>query len=152
MKITFGLGWGKAGVKFAKAFSFLECASLVELYKKRIAERGLLPEVLPAFDVEKLKIAAKDKKILWLCHPAGELLSSEEISKKLQKVMNSGADLVIAIGGDNGFSKKDISDLNPQLLWSFGKLTLPHELATVIASEQIYRALSIQRNEPYHRS
>ncbi len=32
------------------------------------------------------------------------------------------------------------------------KLTLPHELATVIATEQIYRALSIQRNEPYHRS
>ena len=53
------------------------------------------------------------------------------------------------VGGSNG--------LDPSLLaradsrWSLGPLTLPHELARVVVFEQLYRAFTILRGEPYHK-
>ena len=40
--------------------------------------------------------------------------------------------------------------LRPDLLWSLGPMTLPHELAAIIAAEQIYRAFTILHHLPYH--
>jgi len=54
------------------------------------------------------------------------------------------------IGGPDGFSSKEIQEWQPELRWSFGPLTLPHALAAVVASEQIYRVLTILRHLPYH--
>jgi len=43
-----------------------------------------------------------------------------------------------------------MNQIQPHLIWSFGAMTLPHELASVVAAEQIYRAISILKNHPYH--
>ena len=65
--------------------------------------------------------------------------------------MNSGTkELQIVIGSAEGFSEKELAEWNPDLKWSFGPLTLPHELAAVVAAEQIYRALTILKRLPYH--
>ena len=90
---------------------------------------------------------------IWLCErgvPA-KTFSSEEISVHLEKLLGVGSkELWIVIGGADGFSKSEITRLKPDLLWSFGALTLPHELAAIVAGEQIYRAWTILRNLPYH--
>ncbi|MBI3317105.1 MAG: 23S rRNA (pseudouridine(1915)-N(3))-methyltransferase RlmH [Candidatus Omnitrophica bacterium] len=79
------------------------------------------------------------------------MLSSEQIAQELKKVEQSGARaLRIIIGGADGFEEKEIEEFKANLLWSFGPLTLPHELAAVVAAEQIYRASTILRAHPYH--
>ena len=145
MKVIFECFWGDSGKKPEKFFHFKDCFSLITEYLGRISERGYETQIISG------QLQRRPRSQLWLCHPRGKMLSSIEISEQIQRTMNTGLDLVIAIGSDKGFSEEQISKLKPELLWSFGPLTLPHELAVVVASEQIYRGISILRNEPYHR-
>ncbi len=145
MKIFIECFWGLNNKNYKKFFNFKECLSLVEEYNKRLTERGFQTQLVAG------SLQRRSRTQLWLCHPKGKEFDSVQISEMFQRAMSSGLDLVVAIGSDNGFSKEDISKLKPDLLWSFGPLTLPHELATVVASEQLYRAASILRHEPYHR-
>lgn len=145
MKVFLECYWGEAGKNPQKFFRFKQCWELLSDYLGRISERGFETKVLAG------QLKRRERSQLWLCHPRGKTLSSVEISERYQRAMASGLDLVIAIGSDTGFSEEQISKLKPDLLWSFGPLTLPHELAAVVASEQLYRAVSILRHEPYHR-
>ena len=145
MKVFIECFWGQSNKDYKKFFNFKECLSLIHQYTKRLTERGFQTQILAG------SLERRPRSQLWLCHPRGKELDSIQISERFQRAMSSGVDLVIAIGSDTGFSKEDISKLKPDLLWSFGPMTLPHELATVIATEQLYRAASILRNEPYHR-
>lgn len=89
----------------------------------------------------------------WVCDrsPGARELSSEELALRLEKLQDSGVrELNIVIGGPDGLSKKEIEELSPDLRWNFGPMTLPHELAAVVASEQIYRAWTIIKHMPYH--
>jgi 23S rRNA (pseudouridine1915-N3)-methyltransferase len=145
VKIFFECFWGESGKVARKFFHFGECFALVEEYSSRITERGYQTQVVAG------QLVRRPRSQLWLCHPRGKALSSMEVSERLQRAMSSGLDLVVAIGGDQGFSEERISKMKPDFLWSFGPMTLPHELAAVVATEQIYRAVSILRHEPYHR-
>jgi 23S rRNA (pseudouridine1915-N3)-methyltransferase len=53
------------------------------------------------------------------------------------------------LGGPHGIDETLLSDA--ELTWSLGKGTLPHQLARVVVLEQLYRAFTILRGEPYHR-
>ena len=76
-------------------------------------------------------------------------LSSEELAKALENLMGSGVrGFQLVIGGPDGFSKGELEELKPDFRWSFGPMTLPHELAAVVASEQIYRAFTRLRWQP----
>ena len=93
------------------------------------------------------------RTMLWMCDRGtrAKVLSSEQIAVQLEKTLGSSRDrLLIMIGGPNGYTEADLKKLNPDLLWCFGPMTLPHELAAVVASEQLYRAFSILRGLPYH--
>ena len=80
----------------------------------------------------------------------GTQMTSEEFSKFIEELELGGCkDLVFIIGGPTGIDddlKKKADDLV-----SFGKITLPHNLARVVLLEQIYRAYRIMRGEPYHK-
>ena len=79
----------------------------------------------------------------------GASWTSEELARRVERWQLDARPVAIAIGGSNG--------LDPELLagatsvWSLGPLTLPHELARVVAAEQLYRAFTILRGEPYHK-
>ncbi|HNX69534.1 MAG TPA: 23S rRNA (pseudouridine(1915)-N(3))-methyltransferase RlmH [Candidatus Omnitrophota bacterium] len=113
-------------------------------YNERVAR--FLPVEVGAY-------SSKNRSVIWVCEreKKSSLLSSEALAREFRKCMNSGAqELQIVIGGPNGFTAGELEAMNPALRWSFGPMTLPHELASVVAAEQIYRALTIHENHPYH--
>lgn len=80
----------------------------------------------------------------------GKQLSSEGIAARMDALMLSGiSDITFVVGGSGGVSR-GVHDFADECL-SFGKITLPHNLARVVLLEQIYRAFKISRGEPYHK-
>jgi 23S rRNA (pseudouridine1915-N3)-methyltransferase len=90
----------------------------------------------------------KERHRLILLDSRGKQLSSEELAKFLEREQISAIPLLFAIGGSDGFSEK--ARASAAFTLSLGKMTLPHELARVVLVEQIYRALTILKNHPYH--
>lgn len=79
----------------------------------------------------------------------GQLLSSEEFAQQLGRLRDGGTQrLVFAIGPADGWSAAARQRAN--LLFSLGRITLPHQLARVVLAEQVYRALTIIAGHPYH--
>ena len=75
---------------------------------------------------------------------------SERFSQVLEEVTVRGySDITFVIGGSLGLSPAVKKRSN--LLMSFGKLTLPHQLMKLVLMEQIYRAFMIQQGSPYHK-
>lgn len=79
----------------------------------------------------------------------GEMLSSREFSVFLQKGMLGGNKrMVFIIGGPYGFSPDVYARANYKL--SFSKMTFSHEMIRLFFTEQVYRAMTILKGEPYH--
>ncbi len=79
----------------------------------------------------------------------GEMLTSREFSVFLQKGMLGGKKrMVFIIGGPYGFSPDVYARVNYKL--SFSKMTFSHEMIRLFFTEQVYRAMTILRGEPYH--
>jgi 23S rRNA (pseudouridine1915-N3)-methyltransferase len=148
MEIEFCLTWSQAGRSANKAFKHIPAYQMFSEYVDRISK--LIPcRITGAIQKESSGKGAK----LWICDRGTGALSftSEALAARFEKLIDSGVrKLQIAIGGSDGFSELEIKHLNPDLKWSFGPMTLPHELASVVAGEQIYRALTIIRKMPYH--
>lgn len=79
----------------------------------------------------------------------GKSYSSVEFAEHLQKRFNSGGkSIVLIIGGPYGFSTQVKERSNEKL--SLSAMTFSHQMVRLIAAEQLYRAMTILRNEPYH--
>jgi 23S rRNA (pseudouridine1915-N3)-methyltransferase len=79
----------------------------------------------------------------------GKTLSSRELAKFLEKKMLSGLkELVFVIGGPYGFSNEVYKNASSKI--SLSRLTFSHQMVRLICTEQIYRALTILKGEPYH--
>lgn len=93
--------------------------------------------------------AGRTRPALLLADSRGKSLSSEEFSRELERLRDNGTQtLVLAIGPADGWPAEALK--RADLTISFGRITLPHELAAVVAGEQIYRALTILAGHPYH--
>ena len=80
----------------------------------------------------------------------GEEVTSRAFAKKISDLeMHGKRDIAIIIGGADGHT--DEVRQAAGWLWSLSKLTLQHELALVVAMEQLYRAYTIKSGLPYHR-
>ncbi|MEO6910879.1 MAG: 23S rRNA (pseudouridine(1915)-N(3))-methyltransferase RlmH [Edaphobacter sp.] len=79
----------------------------------------------------------------------GQQFSSEEFAERLCNLRDGGTQrLVLAIGPADGWSAVALQHAG--LLFSLGRMTLPHQLARVVLAEQVYRALTILAGHPYH--
>ena len=86
---------------------------------------------------------------LILLDERGKSYSSLEYADFLQKKMNSGLkQLVLVIGGPYGFSEAVYARSNGKI--SLSKMTFSHQMIRPFVVEQLYRAMTILRNEPYH--
>lgn len=79
----------------------------------------------------------------------GKQFTSNELAKKIEKVSLSNSEITFIIGGSYGVSEKVKEQVDFRL--SFGKITLPHNLARVVLVEQIYRAFMITSGSTYHK-
>ena len=76
----------------------------------------------------------------------GSKLSSKQFSKF---IFDTNQDLTFFIGGPNGHS--EIVRRGANSILSLSNMTLPHEMAVLVLTEQIFRAISIQKGSKYHR-
>ena len=127
--------------------------SLTEEYLKRIAryvqtdshELTAEPALLKLAD----RASGRTAPVLVLLDARGRQFTSEEFANLLRDQQDRGTqNLLFAIGPADGFS--DEARGAADLILSFGKMTLAHELARVVLLEQIYRAFTILKGHPYH--
>jgi 23S rRNA (pseudouridine1915-N3)-methyltransferase len=100
-------------------------------------EAGRLREKLPA----GRRVVVLDR--------SGKGLTSEALARELDQWRTAARPVSLVIGGSNGLAPELVQSAD--LAWSLGPLTLPHELARVVVLEQVYRAWTILRGEPYHK-
>lgn len=80
----------------------------------------------------------------------GKQLTSTALAGRLSDWQIDGRDLCFIIGGPDGVA--DSCRERADFTWSLSQLTLPHGLARVLFSEQLYRAHSLHTGHPYHRA
>ena len=129
-------------------------------YQKRLSKYTKLEIIeIPDFDAdintilkkesELILRQVKDKSYIITLEIEGNELSSVELSKKIDNVLNTNSDITFIIGGSYGLSE-DVKKISNYKL-SFSKMTFPHQLFRVILLEQIYRSYKILNNETYHK-
>jgi 23S rRNA (pseudouridine1915-N3)-methyltransferase len=80
----------------------------------------------------------------------GESLSSKRFAQAFERLASRGKGIVaFVIGGADGLPKRVIGSADAR--WSLSALTFPHRLARLVLAEQLYRAMTILRGEPYNR-
>ena len=137
--------------------------SACDEYLQRL--RSALPVAITEIDAASRReggapraIAREGERLLAAVQPAdhvialderGRELTTQELAAWLATRMQQGADLTFLIGGPDGLAPEVLARSNFRLALS--RLTLPHALARVLLSEQLYRAHCILSNHPYHR-
>ncbi len=138
--------------------------ALIQSYEKRLKhyikfEIEIIPDVKNAKNLSKDQQKEKEGELLLkklkledklvLLDEKGHEFRSVEFSRFLQKKMNSGIkQLVLVIGGPYGFSDKIYQKALEKI--SFSKMTFSHQMIRLFVVEQVYRAFTILKNEPYH--
>jgi 23S rRNA (pseudouridine1915-N3)-methyltransferase len=126
---------------------------LLQLYLERAAR--YTPCVQRVFSSENQLLdfvhdtTGRTRPVLLVADSRGEQLSSEDFAAALGSLQDAGTQqLIFAIGPADGWSDNAFARADRTV--AFGRITLPHELAAVVAAEQLYRALTIRAGHPYH--
>ena len=128
-------------------------AELLQLYLDRAAR--YIPCTHRIFPTESKLLdfvsetAGRTRPTLLLADSRGQQLTSDDLATTLGSFQDTGTQqLILAIGPADGWSPAAVARADRTL--AFGRITLPHELAAVVAAEQLYRALTIRAGHPYH--
>lgn len=104
----------------------------------------------PPAALEKSLARATDGAAVVVLDVAGKVLSSEALARRLERLASRGKGVVaFVIGGAEGLPPAVVARADER--WSLSALTFPHRLARVMLAEQLYRAMTILRGEPYAR-
>ena len=126
--------------------------SLTAEYLKRLSRFAACQAQELASEAALLKLLEKGARtlpVLVLLDSRGRQLTSEEIANFLEfHQSHATQELLFAVGPADGWSDATRSAATAVL--SFGKITLPHELARVVLLEQLYRGFTILKGHPYH--
>ena len=126
---------------------------IIELPEEKIEEKNASDAVVKkALDKEGKAILSNVRKgaaIVAMCIE-GRQISSDELAQFLADRANSGAgDVAFVIGSSHGLS--DEVKKAAALKFSMGRITMPHQLARLVLTEQIYRACTINAGMKYHK-
>ncbi|HUL02112.1 MAG TPA: 23S rRNA (pseudouridine(1915)-N(3))-methyltransferase RlmH [Gemmatimonadales bacterium] len=95
-----------------------------------------------------LDAVAEDSRLVALSR-GGEPWTSAELAEWTARWERDARDVTFAIGGANTLPDAVLG--KAERIWSLSRMTFPHEVARVLVCEQLYRAHTIRRGEPYHR-
>ncbi len=98
---------------------------------------------------ERLLAALPPRDYVIALDERGRELSTQELARWLGLRKQQGEDLAFVLGGPDGLAAPVLARSN--LTLALSRLTLPHALARVLLTEQLYRAHCILANHPYHR-
>ena len=113
--------------------------------------RGSTPEELRHAESEALRKALPDGFRRVVLDERGELLTSPQLAASLEaQALQGQPRFAFLIGGAHGHDPQLREDAHQVLALS--RLTLPHALARVLLIEQLYRAMTLLRGEPYHKT
>lgn len=110
--------------------------------------RSAAPAVVRRREGERLAAVVQGARVV-ACDAGGRGMRSEDFAAWLQRERESGRDLAFLIGGAHGLDAGLVE--RAELRLALAPWTLPHELARLVLAEQLYRAGTIQRGEPYHK-
>lgn len=135
---------------------------LTEEYMKRLSPLGVVWEVVAeepfkkgqeahtlAREQERLLARISPQEVMVLLDIGGEMVDSPALARRLEGWRRDGRPVVWVVGGSLGVGEGVRA--RAQWRWSLSPLTLPHSLAQVVVTEQIYRAWTIIQSHPYHK-
>jgi 23S rRNA (pseudouridine1915-N3)-methyltransferase len=140
--------WISAGyAEYAKRLSHELPLELVEISTKGRGQRDLARAIADE-GTAMLAAIPKGTHVVAL-DGRGKPWSSEDLAAQLAQWRMQGNDLAFLIGGPDGLAAAALE--RAQQRWSLGPATLPHPLVRIVVAEQLYRAVSLLGNHPYHR-
>ena len=104
---------------------------------------------LQAFEEKKILKKIKPNSLIVSFDRKGKHLDSRQFAKLTERFLSSRKNYSLVIGGSHGLS--DLFLKKSDHIISFSALTFPHKLFKILLIEQLYRAISIINNKPYHK-
>jgi len=138
--------------EYAKRLSKYCSLSIIEVPDEKTSENASDTEMAIVKDKEGQRLLKhiNDRDFVIGLAILGQQLDSVAFSKYIENLgIQGNSSIVFVIGGSLGLSDDVYSRCDYQI--SFSKMTFPHQLMRVILLEQIYRAMRIIKNEPYHK-
>lgn len=143
----------KDGIEeYAKRLSRFTKLEMIELADEKTPDNASLAENEQILQKEAERILTKisDREYVIALAIEGQQFPSETFTQTLSDITVRGySNITFVIGGSLGLAP--VVKKRANLLMSFGKLTLPHQLMKLVLIEQIYRAFMIQQGSPYHK-
>jgi len=122
--------------------------NLVEIPAGKRSKNADIPRIIHA-EEQKIRYAIPDQTQVIALDRMGKTWSTVELSKRMQRWIDSGDQIALVVGGPEGLSDEFIRSANET--WSLSSLTFAHPLVRVLLAEQLYRCHSILEGSPYHR-
>ncbi len=142
-------GYKLAVDEFIKRLGAYCSFAVIEIPAQTIKDDSLAEKYMEE-EAQKILAVIKPNSYVITMEIEGKILSSEQFAQKIDELTKEGINEVcFIIGGANGIAQSLRAKSNYKL--SFSKMTFPHQLARVMLLEQIYRAMKILANEPYHK-
>ena len=111
--------------------------------------RSASPDLVRQREAERLVATLPAGALVAACDVDGTAMTSEAFAGWLQGLREAARDVALVIGGARGLG--DAVRERATLRLALAAWTLPHELARLVLAEQLYRAGTIVRGEPYHK-
>ena len=112
--------------------------------------RGVTPEQAREREGERLLERLPDAALVVICDERGDRLTSPQFAELVSGARDRARDVAFVIGGAYGFT--DAMRARAGRSIQLAPFTLPHEMARLVLAEQLYRAGTIVRGEPYHKT
>ena len=138
--------------EYSKRLSKYCKLTVIEVVDEKTPDQAseTVEESIRTKEAERILKAIKDDMYVITLEIGGKMLSSEELSAKIEGLGIQGkSSIAFVIGGSIGLGKTVLARSDYAL--SFSKMTFPHQLMRVILLEQIYRSYRIINGEPYHK-